>query len=133
LALALAGTIGAGHAEEQATADAKLPAPTVLTSKDALKTMRGMAGYYRATPTGDVYLYPRMTLAAEMYGMYGSYEITPEGILLRPGGKDGITMGESAMGGASGSFRITPSGQAYFYTHESQPPGMGGTSGQGTE
>jgi hypothetical protein len=37
-----------------------------------------------------------MKLAAEMYGMYGTYRVMPDGVLLRPGGTDGITMAESA-------------------------------------
>lgn len=132
-ALGLVVAIDAGHAEEQSAAGADASAPTVLTSQDALKAMRGMSGYYRSTPNGDVYLYPAMKLAPEMYGMYGTYRVTSEGILLRPGGADGIAMAESAMGGASGTFRITPSGQAFFYANKEQVQDGAGTSAKGLE
>ena len=42
-------------------------------------------------------------------------------------------MVESAMGGASGTFRITPSGQAFFYPHEEQAQGTAGMSGKGSD
>lgn len=115
LMLVLAGVIETVHAKDQAPADVDASAPTVLSSKDALKAMSGMIGYYRMEPTGNVFLYPTMKIEEGMYGMYGTYHVTPDGILLRPGGADGITMAESAMGGASGSFRIAPDGQAFFY------------------
>jgi hypothetical protein len=117
LVAALASFNVSAQAQGTAPAGTERAEPTVLPSTEALRTMSGMAGYYRATPTGDVYLYPRMRLEAGMDGMYGTYSVTPEGILLRPGGVDGITMAESAMGGAGGSFRITPTGMAYFYSH----------------
>lgn len=131
LALTLTVVTAHGHADEQTAADTDGNAMTVLTSQDALKRMSGMAGYYRVAPTGDLFLYPEMKLAAEMYGMYGTYRVTREGILLTPGGADGIAMAESAMGGASGTFRITPSGQAFFYSHRKQAPGTGEAGGKG--
>jgi len=115
LASTLAGVVTTAHAEAQASRNVGTPAPKVLSSRDALKVMSGMAGYYRKAPTGDVFLYPTMKLEEGMYGMYGTYQVTQDGILLRPGGADGIAMAESAMGGASGTFRITPKGQAFFY------------------
>ena len=115
LALTLSGMVQTVQAEDQVSGNVGASAPTVLTSKDALKAMSGMAGYYRKAPTGDVFLYPTMKLEEGMYGMYGTYQVTPDGILLRPGGADGIAMAESAMGGASGTFRIAPNGQAFFY------------------
>ena len=130
LALAITGVTASGYAEEQANNAAE---PTVLTSRDALERMSGMAGYYRVAPTGEVFLYPRMKLAAEMYGMYGTYRVTSEGILLRPGGADGITMAESAMGGSSGTFRITPSGQAFFYSRPEQARETAGKGATGSE
>ncbi len=133
LSLALTVVTAHGRADEQAETSTGGTAPTVLTSQDALKKMSGMAGYYRAAPTGDLFLYPEMKLAAEMYGMYGTYRVTPEGILLRPGGAAGITMAESAMGGASGTFRITPTGQAFFYSHQMQAPGTSEAGGKGPE
>jgi hypothetical protein len=111
-----------GQAQDTAATEKDGSAPTVMPSRDALKMMSGMAGYYRASPTGDVYLYPRIKLVEGMSGMYGTYRVTPEGIQLHPGGAQGMTMAESAMGGASGTFRITPSGQAYFYPYQ-EPQG----------
>lgn len=115
MALVFAGAIQAVGTEEPGAGDTGPSAPTVLTAKDALKAMKGMIGYYRKEPTGDVFLYPTMKVEEGMYGMYGTYHVTPEGILLRPGGANGIAMAESAMGGASGTYRITPNGQAFFY------------------
>ena len=133
LVLTLSGVSAVGHAAEQAAEGEKTSAPTVMAAKDALKAMSGMAGYYRVAPTGDVFLYPRMKLAEKMYGMYGTYQVTPDGILLRPGGADGVTMAESAMGGASGAFRITPTGQAYFYPREEQAQGAVGMGSKDSE
>lgn len=114
-AVLLAGSIQSTLADARESGSVRASAPTVLSSKEALKMMSGMAGYYRKAPTGDVFLYPAMKIGEGMYGMYGTYHVTPDGILLRPGGADGIAMAESAMGGASGTYRISPNGQAYFY------------------
>jgi len=117
LTLGLAG-VTTSHAEGRVAEEGGESTKTVLPSNDALKVMSGMSGYYRKAPTGEVFLYPVMKLEEGMYGMYGTYSVTKEGILLRPGGEAGVTMAVSAMGDASGTFRITPRGQAVFYSYQ---------------
>lgn len=95
-----------------------VPAGEPLTEPDALSAMRGMAGYYRIEPDGDVFLYPIAR---------GSNFPIAQAAMAREGmqGMQGME-GMPAMGGVAGYFRLDGSGRVEFYPYPSEPVGMTG-------
>ncbi len=56
--------------------------------------------------------------------MHGTYRIGPQGIILQPTGMKAADLGMEALGGISGSFRVTPEGDAYFQPKPHAPIGI---------
>jgi hypothetical protein len=130
LALCLAGLPGLTSAGEQAAESGQTQGAQVMSAQDALQAMSGMAGYYRRAPNGDTYLYPGMKLSSDMKGMYGSYSVSPHGIILHPVGMAAQDLSMSSMGGVVGYFRVTPDNKAHFYPAPKAPTGMSGMTGR---
>jgi hypothetical protein len=122
----------AGQQAPQQTGAAAPAEPHALSGQQAVQAMAGMAGIYRFAPGGDLYLYPMVKLQQNLYGMHGTYRVTPQGIILLPTGMEAPDMGMDSMGGVSGSFRVTPDGTAYFQPTPHAPVGMSGQTGRGS-
>lgn len=126
----LLGIPSIGWPQEQAET-APPSAPRAMSAQQAFEAMAGMGGIFRMTPNGDTYLYPLVKLEQNIYGMHGSYRVTPQGILLIPTGMEAPDLSMELMGGVSGSFRLTPDGSAYFQPTPHAPVGMSGETGRG--
>jgi hypothetical protein len=118
--LAASGSLGLAEAEETQPASPAQTQPNSMSVQDALAAMKGMGGYYRTTPEGDVLLFP--------IGQGDAWQRYQPAT----GGMQGMTgmEGMEAMGGVSGYFHIQRSGQATFYPYPGTPVGMSGMSGR---
>jgi hypothetical protein len=126
----LAATSLSGYAEENPAVGHETSGEQPLTAEQAMKAMSGMAGIYRVDQTGDTFLYPLIELKQDLHGMHGTYRVTPQGIILQPTGMEAPDISLDAMGGITGSFRVTPGGDAYFQPTPHSPIGMSGDTGK---
>ncbi len=133
LALGLAVATAQADTEEAVSGNGGSSEAAQISVDTALKAMAGMGGYYRVAPSGDTYLYPNMKLVRDFHGMFGAYRVAPTGITLYPVGMAAPDLSMSSMGDVAGSFRVTPTGDTYFYPSQKPPIGMGGMRGPGSE